>query len=135
MEARSRLSNGGTRFWFENGDSEDLLVTSLGGDLYRLEQSSFIGDAMYGDVVRARRREDGVLLFLGIEAHSDLVSQSWVLSRAILDSPECSSVLDDVLASGGNWERAFGGVLLIHVPEARAQEFADRVKQLPGSPA
>lgn len=46
-----------------------------------------------------------------------------------------SSVLDDVLASGGNWERAFGGVLLIHVPEARAQEFTDRVKQLPGSPA
>lgn len=47
--------DGGARFWFENGDSEDLLVTSLGGDLYRLEQSSFIGDAMYGDVVRAQR--------------------------------------------------------------------------------
>jgi hypothetical protein len=33
---------------YENGDSEELLVSSTGADLYRLEESSFAGDAVYG---------------------------------------------------------------------------------------
>jgi hypothetical protein len=118
-----------TRVWFGNGDSEELLLTPVDGDLYRLEESSFIGEARYGDVIRGSRRDDG-LLFLGIETRSNLVSQSWILSEAVLDCPECGSLLDDVMAMGGNWERAFGGVLLVHTPEGSEEEIADRVKQL-----
>ena len=119
-----------TRVWFGNGDSEELLLAPVGGDLYRLEESSFIGEARYGDVIRGSSRDDGGLLFLGIETRSNLVSQSWILSEAVLDSPECGSLLDDIMAMGGNWERAFGGVLLVHTPEGSEEEIADRVKQL-----
>jgi len=81
-------------------------------------------------VIRRSRRDDGGLLFLAIETRSKLVSQSWILSQAVLDSSECGSLLDDIMAMGGNWERAFGGVLLVHIPEGSEREIADRVKQL-----
>jgi hypothetical protein len=119
-----------TRVWFEDGDSEELLVTALGNDCYRLEESSLLGEARYRDVIRAIRRADGGLLFHGIETRSDLVTQSWLLSEDILDSTECGSLLCEVMAMGGNWERAFGGLLLVHIPESSAAEIAERVKKL-----
>lgn len=65
-----------TRVWFEDGDSEELLLTPVEGDLYRLDESSFIGEARYGDVIRASCRDDGGLVFLRIETPSGLVAQS-----------------------------------------------------------
>lgn len=65
-----------TRVWFDKGDSEELLLTSLSGDLYRLEESSVIGEPKYGDVIRASRRADGGLFFIAIETRSNLVHQS-----------------------------------------------------------
>lgn len=50
-------SNERTQLWFDNGDSEELLLTPLEDNLYRLEESSFLVEAMYGDVIRASRRE------------------------------------------------------------------------------
>lgn len=119
-----------TRIWFDNGDSEELLVTVVGCDLYRVEETSLFGDANYGDVIRASRRSDGGLLLLGIESRSDLVTQSWILSKDVLDSPECDLLLKDIMADGGNWERAFGGVLLVHTSASSAVATAGRVKAL-----
>jgi len=39
-------NEGRTRIIFGNGDTEDLLLTPLGDDLYRLEESSLLGEAM-----------------------------------------------------------------------------------------
>ena len=124
-----------TRVWFENGDSEELLLTPLEGDRYRLEESSFIGEARYGDVIRASCRDGGGLAFLGIETPSNLITQSWVLSQSILDSPECSLLLDHVMAIGGNWERAFGGILLVHTPQGSEGGVAERIKQIADLPS
>ena len=76
----------------------------------------------------------GGLCFLGTETRSKLVSQSWCLSQAVLESPDCASVLDNIAAMGGTWERAFGGVLLIHTPQGLEGEVADRIKQLTTPP-
>lgn len=121
--------DGQTRIGFENGDSEDLLVTSLGGDLYRLEESSLLGEASYRDVIRARRLSDGSLLFQGVETRSDLIMQSWLLSEQIIASPLFCDILAQVMASGGNWEQAFGGLILIHTPQHLAEEVATRIER------
>ena len=60
-----------TRIYFDNGDSETLILTPQGDDLYVLEESSFLGEAMYKDVIRATRREDGNLLFVSVERRSE----------------------------------------------------------------
>jgi hypothetical protein len=69
---------------FQNGDSEELLVTPLGSDLYRLEESSFCGDMRYRDVICAITREDGALIFEAVVARSELANESWVLSKEIM---------------------------------------------------
>jgi len=119
-----------TRIYFNNGDSEDITLTPLGEDLYMLEESSFLGEAMYKDVIRATRREDGNLLFVSIERPSGLVTQSWLLSQDIIDSSDFGSILERIMEVGGHWERAFGGILLVHTPDGRMQEITDRIKAL-----
>jgi|HubBroStandDraft_1064217.scaffolds.fasta_scaffold482711_2 hypothetical protein len=44
-----------SRILYQNGDSEQLLLSSLGSDLHRLEESSFAGDAVCGDTISARK--------------------------------------------------------------------------------
>ena len=39
---------------FDNGDSEELLLTPLGDNLYRVEESSLLGELMYRDVVKGQ---------------------------------------------------------------------------------
>jgi len=128
-------SNERTRLWFDNGDSEELLLTPIDGDLYRLEESSFVGEMRYADVIRASPRDRGGLLFLAIETRSNLVTQSWILSRTILESPGCTSLLNKIVAMGGAWERAFGGVLLVHTPQDLEGEVTDRIKDLMSQPS
>ena len=122
-----------TRIHYENGDNEDLLVTPLGNNLYRLEESSLFGEASYRDVIHAARRDDGGLLFLNLETPSDLVMQSWVLGQEIIDSPGFRSILEQVMALGGNWEQAFGGLVLVHTPPDRVEEIAERIRVCGGS--
>src|SRR5579862_3060169 len=52
------------------GDSEKLLLTPMGGDLFRLEESSFVTDAVYRDVIRPIETEHGALLFVEIAERS-----------------------------------------------------------------
>jgi hypothetical protein len=119
-----------TRIYFDGGDSEDLILTPLGDDLYVLEESSLLGYASYKDVIRARRREDGDFSFISLERPSGFVMQSWPLTQDTIDSSDFGSILEQIMAVGGHWERAFGGLLLVHTPEDRMQEITDRIKAL-----
>ena len=62
--------DGRSRVAYRSGDSERLMLTEVGSDLYRLEESSFAGDAVYGDRIRAERTADGALSFLEIVGRS-----------------------------------------------------------------
>lgn len=95
-------NEGRTRVRFAGGDSEDLLLTPVGDDLYRLEESSLLREARYMDVIRASRLDDGGLLFLGVETPSDLVHQEWLLSKEIINAPAFRSILERVMEFGGN---------------------------------
>jgi hypothetical protein len=68
---------------YENGDSEQLLLTNMGPDLYRLEESSLLFDAVYGDIIRVKMMADGALLFVEIAERSNLTTQRWILGMGM----------------------------------------------------
>jgi hypothetical protein len=103
---------------FQNGDSETLLVTPMGQNLYRLEESSALGEASYHDVIEGELQADGTVRFIRIYASSGLKTVSWVLSQSLIECPDMTILLGKVMAAGGNWERIFGGVLILHLPPA-----------------
>ena len=112
---------------YANGDSERLMLTEAGPNLYRLEESSFAGDAVYGDIIRADRSANGDLTFHEIVERSSLVTHSWILSADVLASERIRQLLTTVVDAGGMWEQAFGGLLMIHAPENIAKAIFDEV--------
>jgi len=97
-------------------DEETLLVTPMGSSLYRMEESSALGEVSYHDVIEAELQTDGTLRFQRIFTPSGLKTVSWILSQTLVESPALSVLLERVMAVGGFWERLFGGVLILHLP-------------------
>jgi len=122
------------RVLYENGDSEDLTMTKVGPNSYRLEESSFCGDGVYGDVIHCKPLHDGPLLFEKIAEHSKLITQSWILSSELFATDRVKSILDFVMEAGGMWEQAFGGLLIVHTPSEIAQTVLDRLEDASPKP-
>lgn len=114
------------------GDSETLLLTPLGAQLYRLEESSVIADAVYKDVIRATEAEDGALLLIEIAERSPLVTNSFVATQDFIECEAIQSILKAVMDEGGNWEQVFGGVLLVHTSPIRATQIEDQIRRIAG---
>ena len=112
------------------GDSEKLLLTPVGGDLFRVEESSFVTDAVYRDVIKATETEDGALLFVEIAERSPLVTNSWILSQELIESKAVQSILKQIMDQGGNWEQVFGGVLMVHTSPTTAKEIEEQMLRI-----
>jgi hypothetical protein len=98
--------------------TETCFVTPMGPKLYRMEQSSVLREVRYHDVVEAELQTDGIYRFLRVVTPSGLTTVSWVLSQALIESRAMADWLEKVEAVGGNWERVFGGLLIVHLPPA-----------------
>lgn len=116
-----------SRLVYENGDSEQLALTRVGPDLFRLDESSFAGDAVYGDTIRVKEMTDGALLFVEITDRSNLTTQSWILSAEVLKTERFQSILRGVMEAGGMWEQAFGGLLMVHTPPNIAKTISEQI--------
>ena len=90
-----------------------------------MEESSFVGEALYGDIIRVSEADDGALMFLEVAERSTLVSNNWIMSADTLGSPGIKAILTNVMELGGMWEQAFGGLLMVHVPP----DFAETIFQ------
>ena len=101
---------------FGDGGSEGLFVTSLGNNLYRLEETSFFGEARYRDIIEAEKQPDGSLQFVRVVTPSELKTSAFILSKELIESPGFSAFLEKAMAVGGNWERRFVGFLILHLP-------------------
>lgn len=121
---------------YENGDSEQLKLTAVAPALYRLEESSFAGEAVYGDTIRVQNMADGTLLFREIAERLALTTQSWIVSASILGTEKIRTVLAKVIDSGGMWEQAFAGMLFVHTPPSvlfsALQQLSQRRAGIPG---
>lgn len=87
---------------FEDGSTEDLLLTELGHDIYRAEESSMLGEVSYKDVIEAQTLNDGSLRFFRIVTPSGLKTSSWILSKDSIESEDFRAVLDTMMELGGN---------------------------------
>ena len=85
---------------FADGDSELLLLSAVGPDLFRLEESSLLGECRYHDTIRASRRDDNSLQFQEIVKPSELQTEEWMLSKDLMDSSEFRLFLDWVVSVG-----------------------------------
>jgi hypothetical protein len=102
---------------FESGITEELLLTPLGSGRYRLEQSALVDDSVnFGDVIAAEPASDGAIRFLNVVDKSPYVTLRWVLSERASESLGLPTFLARVIEIGGVWERATGGVLILHIP-------------------
>jgi len=110
----------GVAIAFPNSVTEDLPLTHVEGNRYRLNFSSLLGEprVFYGDVIEIKPTGEKSADFLRIVKRSGLRVSCRVIGKDIIDSPLLQHLLDQIMQLGGNWERAFGGVLLVHLPES-----------------
>jgi hypothetical protein len=95
---------------------ETLRVVPLGENAFEVQDSSFVGDVYYGDVIEVVRQTDGTSAFVRLVKRSGLKITSAILTAEAQEAQELQSLLDRVMSLGGNWERAFGGYLIVHLP-------------------
>jgi hypothetical protein len=69
---------------------ETLLVTPIGPNLYRLEESAVLGEGFYHDVIETEPQTDGPVRFLRVLTPSGMTTECWVVPQSVLDSPELS---------------------------------------------
>jgi hypothetical protein len=115
--------------------SETLLVTPVGPNLYRMEESAVLGDVFYHDVIETELQADGTVRFLRVFTPSGLTKECWVISHSVQESPDLSALLDRVMAVGGNWERIFGGALTLHLPPQERDSIVGAFNDLFNNPS
>ena len=105
---------------FPNNVTEDILLTLAEGNHYRAESSCFLGEpqVFYGDVIEIRPTGEKSGEFLRVVRRSGLRVICRTIGKNVTDSALLPALLDKIMRAGGNWERAFGGVLLVHLPES-----------------
>ena len=126
---------------FDDGSSENLLLTAVGPDTYRAEESSMlsllidgVGAVRYKDLIQLRTQSDGSLRFVKIVTPSGLKTNSWILPKDTIESQGFRPILDSVMELGGNWEQVFGGVLLVHLPPEVADSVEARINHFRQNP-
>ena len=115
---------------YADGSSEGLRVSSIAPGRYRLEESSLLGEAVFGDVIEATMTPDGRLQFKGVAAPSEMSTVRFILTRRQINAPGLQPLLDHVMALGGNWERALGGVLFVHLPKSVHMDIESEISSL-----
>lgn len=117
------------------------LVTPLGSGRFRLELdplSCFSAECPqdlrelpnYGDVIEAVDIASGTLRFVKVVERAPLKRFQFLLSRDYAESPELEMVLSRVETLNGHWERVFGGVLILYLPEDSDYDPSKKLKQL-----
>jgi hypothetical protein len=122
---------------FEEGWSEQVSLTPLGSERYRAEESSLANDSInLGDVIAGSRIDEGEIKFLNVSQKSSYVTSRWIIPKSAAESDGLTIFLKKLTDIGGLWERALGGVLIIHLPDGTAfdadREFKLQTNQLPG---
>jgi hypothetical protein len=105
---------------FPNDTTEDLLLTHVEGNHYRVESSSWLSDprVFYGDIIEVNPKGENSADFVRIVKRSGFRVSCCLVGQKTIESPLFQVLLNKIMQVGGNWERAFGGGLIVHLPAA-----------------
>jgi hypothetical protein len=118
---------------FPNNVTEGMQLVYIRGNQYRVETSSVLAEpsVFYGDIIEIIPTAQTAAVFQSIVRRSEFKVFDFIISPKIADSPQLQALLESIMQLGGNWERFFGGVLLVHLPrgveldiDAKLQELA-----------
>jgi hypothetical protein len=111
-------SEHGIAISFPNNVTEDLPLTHVEGNQYRIDASSFLAEpkVFYGDVIEINPTGEKTADFVAIVKRSGLKVSCRLIGKNIIESASLQNMLDKIVQLGGNWERTFGGVLIVHLP-------------------
>ena len=117
---------------FPNNVTESLRLVALQGNEYRVETSSVLAEpaVRYCDVIEIEPTLQRAALFKRIVKRSDFKVFDFIISQKIAESQELETLLLRVLQAGGNWERFFGGIFLVHLPKELQWDFNAELQEL-----
>jgi hypothetical protein len=118
---------------YPDGSTEHLIMTAVGPNLYRLEESSLLGEAVFGDVIEVGLGDNEILNFRRVAIASELNTVTVFLTSDQMNAPGLQALLDKIMSLGGNWERAFGGLLIVHLPVSVPLDISAEVNNLVGT--
>jgi len=103
---------------FPDDITEDLPLTHLEGNQHRVEFSSLLADprVFWGDVIEINPTGDKSADFVRVVKLSGFRVYCRIIRPETIESPLFQGFLETIMQLGGNWERAFGGVLMVHLP-------------------
>ena len=99
------------------GIEETLLLTPLGDELWRLDQTpERSGAAACGDTICAKQDANGSLWFVCLDEPSAFRSERFPIPTSFLSSQARLDLRDLILQAGGHCEEMPTGDLVLHVP-------------------
>jgi hypothetical protein len=103
---------------FAGGITEDIPLTHVDGNQYRVGFSSLLADpqVFYGDVIELNPTGENSADFVRTVKRSGFLVSCRLVGQEIVESSLFQGLLDKVMQLGGNYERVFGGVLIVHLP-------------------
>ena len=99
------------------GVTVSVPLTPVGDRLYRLDGVPvFAESAGFGDVIEAEPGDGGRLRFVRVAEPGGWRTFDYMLLAYRLDGAWAQSLLAELSARGGHWERVFGGLLFVCLP-------------------
>jgi hypothetical protein len=101
----------------DRGIEETLLLTPLGDELWRLDQTpERSGAAACGDTICAKQDAHGSLWFVCLDKPAAFRSERFPIPMSFLSSRAWFDLRDLILQAGGQCEEMPTGDLVLHVP-------------------
>jgi hypothetical protein len=98
------------------GAIERIGAEQVSSDTYMLlETPLFSCRINYGTIVKALPNDKGELIFVRIVKASNYKTRKFLLSSSAKDSDFSKRIGHPIIAAGGTWEVAMGGIAFIHI--------------------
>jgi hypothetical protein len=97
---------------------ETVLAEEVGDGLWYLHETPLFGSelARFAEVIEVEPTKEGRLRFLRVVERSPYRTWDWILTERLILSPEFEALKERIMAEGGNWEHAMGGLFMAHLP-------------------
>lgn len=113
------------------GDSEGVLATPVGPNLWRIEESAVSSTrARIGNVVEVEPLPSGELRLVRVVRRSPYRSYRWLLWRALVESDDFAALCRKVDEEEGVWSQVFGSGVLIDLPKHSTLDVKGEIARL-----